>query len=487
MKKIYLLFLLLLSTISFGQSYTVLNATAGEFMAFQPIFEDSELFGYVELRNMNIDENNTVTIKYIALDKNFNIMCSGTLKEKTSNARRKKKFNDITYSDGFIRIDFFEYSQAFGEDAFPYFKTYQVIDLKKNTVISNGIYNPEIKEIDKKYDKIDRKGYLCYSLNSSGFLIMETNPETEIGNEACIFYALNSKNEKIWEYKTNRELKKYFMDYLPLNYDEKYVVLEGFFYKKAKREQRHILVLDAKTGKEILYFPLSSEYTLTREYTYLIDDKIYTGGRFFEKNSKEEYVTDESLGIYQTIIDIKTNKVIRDKYLKYDQFPDLKINKHGKVRGEGYLSFKKSSINPDGTTFILGEAYWQKQQYRAYTQLYTFLMDKDFNPVKTVEYDVKRTRGAKYDFSQRLANKSGRAYFFFDKNDDKDLELNILNYYFKSQKQVIQKLPITNDDSVISVFPAKSGYVGIAEYFKKPEKSGKYMEVRLEKLNYERE
>jgi hypothetical protein len=114
-------------------------------------------------------------------------------------------------------------------------------------------------------------------------------------------------------------------------------------------------------------------------------------------------------------------------------------------------------------------------------------MDKDFNPIQTVEYDVKRTKGYKYDFSQRLANQTGRAYFFFDKNDDKDLELNILNYYFKSKKQVIQKMPINNDESAIAVFPAKTGYVGIAEYFKNPKKDGKYMEIRLEKLNYERE
>ncbi|MEL1252880.1 DUF6770 family protein [Flavobacterium sp. DGU38] len=486
MKKTYFLFLFLLTSFSFGQSYTVLNAAVGEFLAFQPIFDDSELFGYIELRTMNIDEKNNVTIKYIALDKNFNTMCSGTFIEKTSNSRRKKKFNDITYSDGLVRIDFFEYYKALDIEV-PFFKTYQVIDLKKNIVTSSGIYNPEIKEIDKQYAKIDTKGYFCYSLNKGGFLIHETNPDTKIGNEASFYYALNSKNEKIWEYKASRELKKYLMSYNTLNYDEKYIVLEGFFYKKSKREQLHIQVLDSKTGKEVLYFPTSSEYTLSREYTYLIDDKIYTGGRFFEKNSKEEYVTDESLGIYQTIIDIKNNKVIRDKYVKYEQFPDLKINKHGKVRGEGYLSFKKTSINPDGTTFVLGEAYWQKQQYRAYTQLYTFLMDKDFNPVKTVEYEVKRTKGSKYDFAQRLANQSGRAYFFFDKNDDRDLELNILNYYFKSKKQVIQKMPITNDDSVINVFPAKSGYVGIAEYFKKPEKAGKFMEIRLEKLNYERE
>ena len=48
-------------------------------------------------------------------------------------------------------------------------------------------------------------------------------------------------------------------------------------------------------------------------------------------------------------------------------------------------------------------------------------------------------------------------------------------------------MPISNEESTIAVFPAKEGYVGIAEYFKKPEKKGKYMEIRLEKLNYERE
>lgn len=487
MKKNYLLFLLLLTSFCFGQSYTVLNATAGEFMTFQPIYEDSELFGYVELRTMNIDENNTVTIKYIALDKNFNTMCSGTFTEKISNPRRKKKFNDITYSDGFIRIDFFEYYQALGELMSPFFKTYQIIDLKKNTVVGKGIYNPEVKEIDKKYAKIDTKGYFCYSLNKLGFLMQETNLETKIGYEANFFYALNLKNEKIWEYKSTRQFKKYLLHYNTLNYNEKYIVLEGFFHKKSKREQIHILVLDAKTGKELLYLPKSSQYTTTREFTTLSGDKIYTGGRFFKKNSKEEYTTDESLGIYQTIIDLNSNQLISDKYVKYDQFPDLKINKHGKIRGEGFLSFKKFNINPDGTMFILGEAYWQKKQYRAYTQLYTFSMDKDFNPIKTVEYEVKRTKGSKYDFSQRLANNSGKAYFFFDKNDDRDLELNILNYYYKSKKAVIQKMPIINDESTISVFPAKSGYVGIAEYFKKPEKTGKFMELRLEKLNYERE
>ena len=48
-------------------------------------------------------------------------------------------------------------------------------------------------------------------------------------------------------------------------------------------------------------------------------------------------------------------------------------------------------------------------------------------------------------------------------------------------------MPLTNKESSIDIFPAKEGYIGIAEYFKNPEKSGKQLEIRLEKLNYERE
>lgn len=487
MKKTYLLFLLLLTSFCFSQSYTVLNATAGEFMAFRPIYEDTDLFGYVELRKMNIDENNNNTIKYIVLDKNFNTVCSGNLTEKTSNSKRLKKLVDIQYAEGFIYFEFYEYSQAFGQDAFPYFKTYQIVDLKKNSIVNKGIYNPDVKDIDKQYDKIDTKGYFCYSLDKSGFLIQRTDYKAKIANEHNSFYAVNFKNEKIWEYKSTRELKKYDTHFTVVNYNEKYIVLKGFYKKGNKVENVHFLVLDSKTGKEIFYKEVSKEYTQTTDYTYLIEDKIYTGGRYFEKNKEGLYVSDKSFGIYQYVYDLKTSETVREKYVNYESFTDLDVNKYGKIHGEGHLTFQKCNLNPDGTFFILAEAYWEKQNYRAYTQLYTFKMDKDFNPVKTVKYEVKRTRGYKYDFAQRLANNSGRAYFFFDKNDDKDLELNILNYYFKSQKQVIQKMPITNDDSVINVFPAKSGYVGIAEYFKKPEKTGKFMEVRLEKLNYERE
>ncbi|MGA9639167.1 DUF6770 family protein [Flavobacterium sp.] len=184
---------------------------------------------------------------------------------------------------------------------------------------------------------------------------------------------------------------------------------------------------------------------------------------------------------------MKTNTIIRDSYRKNETYKDIKISESGRVSGDGFLKYQKCNLNPDGTFYVLAETFRITQTGKSYTQLYTFLMDKDFNSVKTTEYNVKSTMGYKYYFSQRIADKTGRAYFFFDKNDNSNLELNILNYYYKSKKETIQKMPLTNKESSINVFPTKEGYVSIVEYFKNPEKTGKYMEIRLEKLNFERE
>ena len=40
-------------------------------MTFIPIYKDSSLFGYVEIRKMNVDENLKNTFKYVVLDKIF--------------------------------------------------------------------------------------------------------------------------------------------------------------------------------------------------------------------------------------------------------------------------------------------------------------------------------------------------------------------------------------------------------------------------------
>lgn len=489
MKKVYLFVLLFTTICSFSQSYSVLKNLAGTFERFTAIYDNEELFGYVEVRRMNIDKNRNVTFKYIVLDKNFNEICTGDLVEQQSWPSKRRIVLDAIYANGYIQFEFsdrwfvlgsFQRAQNTLTDMF---RTYQRVDIKKNKITHKGIYNDEIKEVDLKYLKKDKLEYKSYSLDESGFLIVQ---EFFSGRkkEYNKMYCLNFKNEKVWEYTNDKELKSIDKTINVLDYDKNYVILS--FYRSsvfAFYSEYNIAIIDAKTGKEIFYLTDNKEYTLYREYHYIKGNKLYVGGRFFKKSKKGKFKNTESLGVFQQVVDIDKKEVIQDKFIKYQEFKDVNINEFGIIKGESFLDYNKCSINPDGSSLIIAHTNWNKTESR----LYLFLFDKNFNPLKTTKYDFNGSRSHYYGFTQLLPNNNGKSYFYFDRISDKEEEVKILNYYYKSQKLTIDRMPLTNEESTINIFPAKEGYIGIAEYFKNPEKSGKYLKIRLEKINYERE
>ncbi|OCB75334.1 DUF6770 family protein [Flavobacterium crassostreae] len=489
MKKT-LLILLFIVQFSFGQSYSVLNQAEGKAVAFVPIVENKELFGYVELREMNTDENLNVTFKYVILDKNMNQICTGEFVEKKLNhstyTPEKLGLYYVVYTKGFLRFNFRIVNSTTGKSSF---LTYKVLNINSNKIVSSGIYNPEIKEVSSDNAKKDKTDYFSCPLHETGFLIYGHKDEKDKRDaDDYEMYAVNTNNEKIWEYKNSIPLKKEDSQIYSIhNYNSKYIVLRGDVTSKSGMRITHFVVLDIKTGKQLFYTEIPAHYTHSFEDVLIQDDRLYLMGRYFEKVKGGLYEYDKSLGIFQFVFDLKSQSIYKEKYLSYDKFLDIKMNKYGKIKGEGFLNFNDFYVNPDGSTFIISESFFQKGLNRDYTQLYTFTLDSNFDPVKTNVYDVKTSKESKFKFSQYLPNKIGRAYFFFDKTDNSNLELNIVNYYFKSKKEEISKLTYNTNKSTISIFRAKEGYVGIAEYFKDTKKDGKYMEIRLEKLNYERE
>ncbi|MGA9639165.1 DUF6770 family protein [Flavobacterium sp.] len=490
MKKTILLFLLLLfPSLSQAQSYTVLNNTAGEFESFLPIYDHQTLYGYVEVRRMNIDEEKNVTFKYYVLDKNFNTICTGDLVEKQSWPSKRRIVLDAIYANGYIQFEFSDRWFVLGsfqsaQNTIPdMFRTYQRVDIKNNKITHKGIYNDEIIEVALKYLKKDKLEFNSYSLDESGFLIVQKvfSGKNKLDNK---MYCLNFKNEKVWEYSNDKELKSLDQRINVLDYDKNYVILS--FYRPSIITffpEYNIAIIDAKTGKEIFCLTDSKEYTLYREYHYIKGNRLYVGGRFFKKSKKGEYDYKKFLGVFQQVVDIDKKEVIQDKFIKYQEFKDVNINEFGRIKDESFLYFKKYSVNPDGSSLVIANTNWNKVDSRSYF----FLFDKNFNPVKTIKYDFNSSKNHYFGFTQLLPNNYGRSYFYFDKNSDKEVEVNILNYYYKSQKLTAQKMPLTNKESSIDIFPAKEGYIGIAEYFKNPEKTGKHMEIRLEKINFERE
>lgn len=486
MKKIAFLLLAFFALQSnYSQSYKIYNTAGGSLEKFGNLMDGDEIFGYVELRKLDLDDKLTVRYKYIVLDKNMNTICSGEFIENLIKRKCEKRFYDYEYNNGHI---IFNFKELFDESRYllPVRVTYQILDIAKNKIVASGNYDKEIvgdENIPKLYKKY--KQYLTYPLSDNGFLIEARN---SFGDDSKImYYGIDFLGNKIWEqpYKTAEEKHKY--EYGLIKNDISTTVLLVRKSRNEKKVSDHLLVIDTKTGKEISFTDLSNDiYTLRFSNLVLKDGKVYIMGRYFEKQKRDQVDSEESLGLYRRIVDIKTGKIESDIFLPYSKFNNLDINENGRVKKEGYLSFQNINMNPDGSCFVLAETYISKSAGAIFTELYAFLLDKNFNPISVKSFDVNRTRGSKYSFSQDLPNKVGKAYFFYDKNEDKEFELNIINFIYATNSYTVNKMKLKNDKSSISVVPAKTGYVGIMEYFSDVKKGDKDFEIRLEKLNYER-
>ena len=486
MKKILLLLLICVChQNAFSQSYQILNTAGGSFENFQPLLDVDDLYGYVELRKLDLDDKLTVRYKYIVLDKNFNSICTGEFVENLIKKKCEKDNYDIVYNNGNIIFNFRERFNDSG-NYMPVRTTYQVLDIANNKIIASGNYDQSIKG-DESIPKLNKnfKMFYTYPNADNGFLI---ESRKEIDDELKVFYyAIDFKGNKIWEQDYKKAEEKHEFEYALIKKEFNTTVLLATKTRHGKKVSDHLLILDSKTGKEISFTDLFNEkYTLRFSSVTIRDEKIYIIGRFFEKQRRDDVDSEESLGLYRRIVDIKTGKITSDTFLPYAKFNNLNINENGRIKKEGYLSFQRININPDGSYFIIAEPYIRKSSGNIFTELYVFLLDKDFNVSKVTAYDTNRTRGSKYDFSQDLPNKIGKAYFFYDKTDNKEFELNILNYTYSSSAFSVSKMKLSNDLSNISIVPAKTGFVGIREVFKNPKKGEKSLEIRLEKLNYER-
>jgi hypothetical protein len=487
MKKTLLtLFFVLTTQIIFSQSYKILNSANGKLSNFESLIDGDDLFGYVELRKLDLEDKLTEKYKYIVLDKNMNTICSGEFIQKLVKRKCTNSNYQIVYNNGHIIFLFEEFFEDRG--FMPIRGSYQILNIESNKIVSADLFDKK-QTIDVSIPKLNANNYksYCSSLSDNGFLIQSSKIFEKKGLKEY-YYAIDFSGKKLWEQVFKTAEAKHEYEYSFFDKDKNNLILLLTKSRNDKKVSDHLLILDTKTGKEVSFTDLSNEkYTMRFSSVDVKEDKIYVLGRFFEKEKRDRVDADESLGLYRRIIDIKSGKILNEDFLQYDKFKNPNINENGRIKKEGYLSFKKININPDGSYFIIAETYVDKSRGAMYNELYAFTLDKDFKPTEMKGFDVNRTRGSKYSFSQELPNKVGKAYFFYDKNEDKDLELNILKYMYATKTMSIDKMKLDNEKSNINVVRAKTGFIGILEYFKNPKKDEKTLEIRLEKLNYERQ
>jgi hypothetical protein len=483
-KTLLLLTILILSQRAVAQSYQIMNSASGTMETFTALVQDKEIYGYIEVRKMDLEDKLTETHKYIVLDKNMNKVCSGDFKNDLIKKRCYTDLYDITYCNGKIIFCYTQYIFN-GSGNLPLVCSYKILDIVSNKIVAENNFEKDIDltQNPPKLYKQFKRFYTYPLLANSGFLIKRS--EFDSGEWNSDFYAITAKGDEDWQQETEDVEKKEKMQYQLIESDKDYIIFMATISKHDKKISDNLLILDAKTGKKVAFTELfNDDYTLKYLDISIKNGKLNMVGRYFEKDKRDNVDFDESLGLYRRIVDLKSGKIDSDVFLPFGKFNSLDIDENGRVRKEGYLYFQTVDLNPDGTYFALAETS-KKGKY--FNELYVFLMDKDFKPMKVEKFDVKKTRGDKYSFSQDLPNKVGKAYFFYDKTEEKDYELNVLNFIYGSNSFTTTKMDLKNEKSSIRVMPAKTGFVSIVEYFKDPKKEGKSMEIRLEKLNYERQ
>lgn len=481
MRKILLLITaLIISQNAISQSYQIMNSASGSLETFSPLVQDKEIFGYIEVRKMDLEDKLTETHKYIVLDKNMNKISSGDFKIDLYRKKVLTNLYDVTYCNGKIIFCYEQYT--IGASLLRILCSYKILDIANNKIVAENNFVPEVDFTESTNNMLKKyKRFYTYPLLSNdGFLMKSIKNNTETD-----FYTINFVGETIWNQDKQEIEKKQDIEYNLIESDKDYIILMATITRNDKKISDNLLILDSKTGKKVAFTELfSNEFTLKYLDISIKNGKLNMVGRYFEKEKRDRVDFDESLGLYRRIVDLKSGKIESDIFLPFGKFNSLDIDENGRVRKEGYLYFQTVDLNPDGTYFALAETS-KKGKY--FNELYVFLMDKDFKPMKVEKFDVKKTRGDKYSFSQDLPNKVGKAYFFYDKTEEAEYELNILNFMFDSKTFTTTKMDLKNEKSSIRVMPAKTGFVGIVEYFKDPKKEGKSMEIRLEKLNYERQ
>lgn len=507
MKKIYLALFGFVQMFAYSQTQDLASLASGEHLGMNALFDSNDnLYGYVSLYSYGKSGGKTKKFEYVVLDKNLNPVAN------------KEFEGDITAGGYFGYIDFrkkiilspnsLDHSNIKMSEIFT--PRSMEIDLTTNTIQQKAYYDYEsgvFKEINqpknwKEARKENReekkeKGYNYQSsvveIKEGGFVAIELKDFGKYTSDNALIKFDENKKE-VWRYNYNTSGDKKNNEKIKLlDKDEQHIY---FVAEKKIQEKKSfsLLVLDIRTGKEVVSKPItglsddtlenitsftSATRSLDNDKTF--DDKIVVIGRNFENK--------QGTGFARMIVDKKTFEV-DTKRISYSS--DLssyipKIDQFGFVEKNYHLQPRDVFFLKDGSMGILLEKYKIDFNYGVgkTTDLVYLFTDKDFK-VKGVKVFSKEKSlfDNDYLFSQYLNDGNDVVFFYRDYQKNKEtkqknwqLFINtLINGTFKQEV-----VPISEKDSYTVIpYVGKEGYILLREYNEKE----KYNKVRLERLNY---
>lgn len=511
MKKLLFSSLIFASTFAFSQSQNLAKLANGEMVNFNAIYDQKQnLFGYVGIYNYGKTNDTSKKFEYVILDKNLNPIANKEF-EGDKFAGGYSAFMD--FKDNIVLNPKIDASQLnifkLKEVVIPRTK---IISLKDNSIKNKDYFEYEedgkFTQLDQpknvmaeyKENRLERKskGYMyesyVYEIKQGGYLALEYRDyKSYINHNSLIKFDENKK--EIWRYSYNTSGDKKINESLTLlekDDDKVYCLLQN---NSGKEKNFQLLVLDMKTGKEIIKKPITGlpkntldNITSVKTFSYgtldnskTLDDKIVLVGR--DVDDRNRYIGFARLIINKNTFDIDTKEVTYES-LK-SQIPKLGVN--GTVEAGYFLDPRDFFFLNDGSVGILLEKYKAEGQYNApkTTDMVYIYTDKNFNPsVKIFEKEKTRWSNSDYLFSQYLNDGKDVVFFYRDYQKDEAADEKKWNLFINTLidgkfKQEIVPISAKND-FYVSPYVGKEGYILLREFNKKE----KFNNIRLERLNF---
>lgn len=514
MKKILLLILLFIYSISFGQIQKLNKLSTGKYIDSEIIYDSKteDLYGYFILYQIDTKKNNILQYEYIVLDKNLNKITTNTFEQQNYNQTLLKSdliISTIKKIDNELLIEFCNLERI---RRVKYHYRYRKLNLETfafsdSFVILNTEVKPDEIKID---DSINEEDFIddqrLQKTAGEYFIVYETPKKNKKKEKGILtenkrksingFSVLNKKLEVLW----NRDFQKGYEYYI--NSDSTTFIT----YKIEPKSELITYSIYNKNNGYIADFPLYDE-----NYHYVVKNISFnknniilntTYNKFEKKNIKDP------IGLAQIVLDKNTGKLVEKKYLPWKNFePELKkigiegeFKKDTEIKNYGYLKIQDYQNLDNGNTIIIAEGYKYKATSGTVLDLFIIELDKDYKikyfnkldknstkiKIKNNYAPILRLLPFDYLYSQNLDNDGNFVFFYVNnekegsrltKRKNPEWVLGIITYV--DGEFNYDRLELTKKDSEIIPGIAKNGYIRLLEI----EENGD-TEIRLEKINY---
>ena len=502
------LLFVLMGTVAFGQIAELQKLAKGTFYSSAEIKDDNNnIKGYFLLYRNDEVAKNVYELEFVVLDENLTKVGNGFFKE-AKDADADRVAADVTLCKNRLLVAL---TDGFG--GHKGYKRYRILDLGTFKMTDSFIARCGQLVFKEYFDREWRKNHEDeYSERLAMFKdvgLVVFSPELEKNTtDRQKYIAHYDENFKLaWKYVFDEMPEKKgdqrWAEYVQSDKDLIVLLVVGIREGKKIKHEATVHFLDANSGKlqKEVVLPESSQTVYSIKQCVIDDGSVALMGQYTlaeDAQYSSQYMAIFNDGFFKAEYDKNSFGLKDNKRLAYnDMGTKLKMEKHGEIKGEGYLYVHNMFALDNGKILAACEACHYAPLSANNIYFMELSVDFKLDKVYTIEKFRNKFPGVmlttmddfkKYQILDLLDYQNlgdGEYLFFFNDNEKNTKNRKATTLYgivhYDGEKFERQTLKLKTGASRIYAENAKKGYMLLFEDFDEKNKSG---ELRLEKVNY---